>query len=131
MAQSARSARFENVSARGGQYIGIAVAVAAGVALAGCQQVGPNSIRQGNLRYNAAIADTQKQEVFMNLVRVHDDQPTYFMEIIEVDAAVTATASITGNTTGSTTNEEKIPPNNKNGAMASFGGTVGGTLTYS
>jgi hypothetical protein len=131
MIQPASSARFEKLSVRVGQYTGIAVAVAAGFALAGCQEVGPNSIRQGNLRYNAAIADTQKQEVFMNLVRVHDDQPTYFMDIIEVDATVTAAASVTANTTGMTTNEEKIPPNNKNGAMASFGGTVGGTLTYS
>jgi hypothetical protein len=131
MVQPGSAVRCEKLGVRGGRSIGIAVSVAAGFALAACQEVGPNSIRQGNLRYNSAIADTQKREVFMNLVRVYDDQPTYFMDIIEVDATVTATAQLTGNANGLSTNEEGLPPNNKRGALATFGGTVGGTLTYS
>jgi hypothetical protein len=115
----------------GGRSVGIAVMAASGFALAACQVVGPNAIRQGNLRYNAAIADTQKQEVFMNLVRVRDDQPTYFMDIIEVDATVVSSASVTGNANGLSTNEERLAPNNRNAALATLGGTIGGTLTYS
>jgi hypothetical protein len=106
-------------------------AIIVGLTLAGCQQVGPESIRQGELRYNATIAETQKKQIFTNLVRVHEDEPTYFMDIIEVDASVLATAGLTGGLTGTGTKETNLAPNDKNATIGVFGGNLGGTLTYS
>jgi len=107
-----------------------AVAIAAGLALAACQQVGPLSIRNGHLRYNATIAETEKQEMFVNLVRVRNDEPTYFLDIIEVDATVQATATLTGSMGGTGTSESGLAPNDKNGNLGTFTGSLGGTLQY-
>jgi hypothetical protein len=56
--------------------------------LSGCQVVGPRAVQYGRLNYNEVIARTSKQQTLENLVRVRNEEPTAFMDVTEVDAAV-------------------------------------------
>lgn len=66
----------------------------------GCELVGPSTIRNGRIDYNGVIQRTNQQQTFVNLVRIYNRQPTTFVDITEVDAAVTAQASVTGGAGG-------------------------------
>ena len=92
----------------------IAAAVAI-VGLTGCQILGPFSISQGRSSYNKVIEETSKEQVFLNLVRVHDHAPTFFMDVSEVDAQVLVQGSVTGGRAG----------------IGAHAGTSGGTLAGS
>jgi hypothetical protein len=90
---------------------GVIIAAALGV-FGGCQAVGPIAIDAGRDRYNNIIQSTSKQQAFENIIRVHNNEPTSFMDVTEVDA----TQTVAGSLSGSVTNI---------GAKA---GTSGGTL---
>jgi hypothetical protein len=68
--------------------------------LSGCQVVGPRAVQYGRLNYNEVIARTSKQQTLENLVRVRNEEPTAFMEVTEVDAAVLSSGSLTGGISG-------------------------------
>ncbi|MFI4934533.1 MAG: hypothetical protein ACHP7N_07940 [Caulobacterales bacterium] len=70
----------------------VALAVLAPL-LWGCQTVGPLSIQQGRPNYNNVIQETAKAQIFANIVRVHNREPTLFVDVTEVDATVTATGT--------------------------------------
>jgi hypothetical protein len=62
--------------------------------LAGCQVFGPSAIKNGRAEYNKIIQTTSIQQVFMNVVRAHRDEPMLFMDVTEVDAQLTASAQL-------------------------------------
>jgi hypothetical protein len=68
--------------------------------LSGCQVVGPRAVQYGRLNYNEVIARTSKQQTLENLVRVRNEEPTAFMDVTEVDAAVLSSGSLTGGISG-------------------------------
>jgi hypothetical protein len=78
----------------------LALAMGASLGLAGCQLLGPESISTGRLNYNNVIQETAKEQVFENIVRVHKREPTLFVDVTEVDATVTAQASVGGSIAG-------------------------------
>jgi hypothetical protein len=93
----------------------IAVGVGVIAGLTGCQILGPFSISQGRSSYNKVIEETSKEQVFLNVVRVHDHAPTFFMDVSEVDAQVLAQGSVTGGRAN----------------LGAHAGTSGGTLAGS
>lgn len=97
------------VAARIGTLFGVVGMV---TVFGGCQMVGPIAIDAGRERYNSIIQSTTKQQAFANIVRVHNNEPTSFMDVTEVDA----TQTLSGTASGAITNI---------GAKA---GTSGGTL---
>jgi len=54
----------------------------------GCSFVGPEAVRNGRPDYNDAIHYTAKQQALLNIVRVHFNDTTFFMDISEVDASL-------------------------------------------
>jgi hypothetical protein len=66
----------------------VALLVAATV-LNGCaSRIGPHSISTERPNYNDVIQDTAKQQTFINLLRVHERQPTLFLDVSEVDVGL-------------------------------------------
>jgi len=104
------------------------LAASVAVFVAGCQYVGPESIDVGRNRYNGIIQQTSAQQMLANIVRVHDHESPLFMDVTEVDAAV----SIGGSASGSSSNIGA-----KHGSLASGStvagqvGVAGGTIQYS
>ena len=66
----------------------------------GCQNVGPISIDQGRDRYNNIIASTSKEQTFSNIIRVHNHEPTSFLDVTEVDATTSFTGTLNGTASG-------------------------------
>jgi hypothetical protein len=64
--------------------------------LLGCQVVGPGAIQHGRIDYNEVIARTSKEQTLANIIRVNNKEPTAFMEVTEVDAAVLSSAGFSG-----------------------------------
>lgn len=90
----------------------LALAAGAVVCLSGCQIFGPASIGSGRPNYNDVIQKTSSDQIFANIIRVHNYEPTLFMDVTEVDATLLVQGSLTG-------------------GMANIGGratTPGGTL---
>lgn len=67
----------------------------AAAGMAGCQSVGPNSISYGRVSYNQVIQETSNQQVFMNLMRVRNNEPTLFMDVTEVDSQLQILGTLT------------------------------------
>ena len=97
------------VAVRIGKFVGVVGVL--GV-FGGCQMVGPIAIDAGRDRYNSIIQSTSKQQAFSNIIRVHNNEPTSFMDVTEVDA----TQSFAGTVNGAVTN------------IGAKLGTTGGTL---
>jgi hypothetical protein len=89
--------------------------------LLGCQFVGPRSIQHGRFDYNAVIQNTNQEQTFVNILRVHNHEATAFMDVSEVDAVVLAQASFTGGIGGI-----GAGVHNTSGEI----GSVAGTLAY-
>src|SRR5579863_4809234 len=66
------------------------------ILLGGCQTLGPLSVRQGRTDYDAAIHDTSKDQVFLNMIRVEHRDTTLFMDVTEVDATLQFLTSLSG-----------------------------------
>jgi hypothetical protein len=97
------------VAARIGKFVGVVGILSV---FGGCQMVGPIAIDAGRDRYNSIIQSTSKQQAFSNIIRVHNYEPTSFMDVTEVDATQTFSGTV-------------------NGAVTNIGarvGTSGGTL---
>jgi hypothetical protein len=105
------------------------VVLAFGVLLAeGCQYVGPISIDQGRDRYNGVIQATSKEQTFSNIIRVHNNEPTSFMDVSEVDA----TTMLSGTVAGGASNIGAIAGTKSTtaGTISGAVGTVSGGATY-
>lgn len=64
--------------------IRVAAALAAALALAGCQSIGPGTIQRDRLDYAGAIADSWKEQTLLNIIRIrYFDTPT-FLEVASV-----------------------------------------------
>jgi hypothetical protein len=96
------------------------VASTALVGLSACSVVGPASIDQGRMRYSDIIHDTSTQQTLLNLVRVHNNESPFFMDVTEVDAASTIGASIVGGPSGL-----GASPNFKTSTAGTLSGAVG------
>lgn len=101
------------VAARIGNLAGVVVVL--GV-FGGCQMVGPIAIDAGRERYNSIIQSTTKQQAFANIVRVHNNEPTSFMDVTEVDATQTFSGTVNGAAT------------NIGARMGTSGGTLAGEV---
>ncbi len=80
--------------------IGVVVTVASLlVLLSGCNIAGPRAIRAGRVSYNAAIQQTNKEQLLLNIVRLRYRDNPYFIEVGSIttsfDVAASAAASIT------------------------------------
>ena len=70
--------------------------------LAGCQKLGPSSVRVGMPAYNIAINETHQQLLLLNIVRMRYSETPYLMEVSNIFAAPNYTAGADlGNTYGS------------------------------
>lgn len=65
-----------------------------------CSIIGPTEIITSRGVYNSVIQETTKQQMFMNIVRVSQHEPTLFMDVTEVDAAMSAQAAFSAAKTG-------------------------------
>jgi hypothetical protein len=99
----------------------LAPVLAAGAltALGGCQTIGPKAIAMGRDRYNSIIQTTSMQQTMANIVRVYNYEPPMFMDVTEVDAVLSAGASVTGTRSG------------LGGLPTANVGSVGGAAQYS
>lgn len=70
------------------------------IALAGCVSVGGTAIRGSRTDYNQAIHDTSVEQLLLNIVRVHDSEIPTFMDLTEVDASNSVSASLTAGDLG-------------------------------
>lgn len=73
----------------------LAIAAVLLAVLSGCDLVGPDSIERGRENYNDTIQSTAKAQVFQNLIRAYEHEPTLFMDVTEVDASLTLQGSAT------------------------------------
>ncbi|HXC55144.1 MAG TPA: hypothetical protein VNU97_07615 [Rhizomicrobium sp.] len=67
------------------------------ISIEACQVVGPASIQHGRLNYNDVIARTSNEQVLANIVRVHEHEPTLFIDVTEVDAQVSFQSNVAAN----------------------------------
>lgn len=68
--------------------------------LSACQVLGPAALEHARPNYNSALQDTEKKEIFSNIIRVWSGEPTLFVNISEVDANLTLQASETSQVSG-------------------------------
>lgn len=75
-----------------------ALAFAAAVALAGCAGIGPERVTRDRFDYVAAISDSWKQQMLLNLLKVRYSDAPVFLDVSSVIASYTlgATASVKG-----------------------------------
>jgi hypothetical protein len=66
------------------------------IPLLSCQFLGPTSITMGRLNYNNVIQQTSKTQTFANIIRVKNHEPTAFLDVTQVNAAVLGQATLTG-----------------------------------
>lgn len=99
-AQQHRCAKFRSVRCS------LLVALVIGASIPACSRVGPSSLRQGRGSYNAAIQQTNSEQLLLNLVRLRYRDAPLFLEVtsissslsIELGATVGAAASAQGTT---------------------------------
>ena len=102
------------------------VLVLFGCILAACQLIGPGAIGSGRDRYNGIIQTTSMQQTMSNIVRVYNHEPTFFMDVTEVDA----TSSIGGSLMGAATNIG-AKAGTSGATIAGRVGAAQGTVQYS
>lgn len=92
------------------------------VLLGGCSYVGPRSLVATRPLYNQAIAQTNDQELLLNLVRIRYRDTTYFTSVERIAASLELNMSISGtagyNQTSSTAAKDTI------GRTLGFGGAI-------
>lgn len=64
-------------------FVQLGLAVAACL-LAGCNAIGPKTVRGARLNYNEAIAQSWNQQLLLNLVRLKYRDTPFFLEINSV-----------------------------------------------
>jgi len=91
-----------------GRFPSVRVTILLLLALGGCSLVGPASIRHGRVHYNAAIQQTNSEQLLLNIVRLRYRDPPYFLEI----AGVTSSFELRTGATGSLTDpRSSVEPN--------------------
>ncbi len=64
--------------------------------LAGCQRLGPRSIRNGRPQYNQALQRTFDEEMLLNLVRLKYNESPYFLSIISISSSMSVSVTAAG-----------------------------------
>ena len=98
-----------------------AIAISSLVLLNACQIAGPQSIAIGRERYNTILQSTAMEQTMSNIVRVYQHEPPMFMDVSQVNAALSFTNSIAPNLSNLGDTYRVAP-----GSV----GTLGGTLQY-
>lgn len=96
--------------------------------VSGCNVAGPAAITAGRPNYNEVIHNTNDEQVFENVLRVHFNESTLFLDVTEVDAAMTIQGVVNGGASGIGSPVTTSTPTRTAG-----GGTVGNvaiTLEY-
>jgi hypothetical protein len=78
---------------RSDSYRGPVIACVLGCLLAGCTVVGPSALRSGRLAYNAAIAETNNQQMLMFVIQNRYDQSASLLAVASITANVSITTS--------------------------------------
>lgn len=93
--------------------------------------VGQRAIQEGRRDFNNVIQNTAEQQLFLNLVRVHDNHTPFFMDVSEVDDSVSLSGNLTGGPSGLGAPAVLIVGGKNVGAGSGVSSTVTGTATYS
>ena len=64
--------------------------------VAGCNTVGPASVRTGRAQYNITIQQTNSEQLLLNIVRLRYRDPPYFLEVSSISTTFDFTASASG-----------------------------------
>ena len=59
----------------------VMLCVLAAAAIAGCATLGPRTIRGDRFNYNESGAESSKEQILLNIVRLRYGEPIYFLEI--------------------------------------------------
>jgi hypothetical protein len=78
--------------------------------------LGPPTLREARPAYNDAVADTAREQTFINLIRVHNNQAPLFLDVSGIDDISLLSIDPSGTITGS---------------RAGIVGGVSGSVTYS
>ncbi|GAG25233.1 unnamed protein product, partial [marine sediment metagenome] len=72
--------------------------VVLGLLTSGCSMLGPRSIRSDRFNYNQAGAQSAKEQLLLNIVRLRYGEPLYFLDVASVLSQYTleADASLSG-----------------------------------
>lgn len=63
------------------------------LALTACNSFGPDSLRHTHPLYNEALAQSMNEQILLNLVRQHYNDPTYFLDVINIASTMKFTFS--------------------------------------
>jgi hypothetical protein len=64
--------------------------------VAGCNTVGPRSVKTGRASYNIAVQQTNSEQLLLNIVRLRYRDPPYFLEVSGISTTFDFTASASG-----------------------------------
>jgi hypothetical protein len=95
--QTDRTRRFWSPPQRVGARVTTLAAVAA---IGGCATLGPPTLREARMDYNAAVADTHLEELLINIVRVSKNEDPVFMEVQQINDVSTLNFNPSGAITG-------------------------------
>jgi hypothetical protein len=76
------------------------VAIALTIALSGCHPVGPGLMQRDHFDYNAAIAETWRQQMLLNMVRLRYGEEPTFLDVASVIAHYSLEGQIAVNSKG-------------------------------
>jgi hypothetical protein len=58
------------------------------VLMSGCHSFGPDGLRATHPLYNAAIVDSQNEQLIQNIVRLHYRDPAFFLDVVSVTSSL-------------------------------------------
>jgi len=70
-------------------WVLLGMVVAACIAFAGCSILGPISLNHAVLNYDSNVLKSQEKLLLLNIVRMHDDQPSHFTVSNDIRASFT------------------------------------------
>jgi hypothetical protein len=91
--QSACQSLMTSSCNRRNTYRYLAIAGVLGLFLASCTVVGPSAIRSGRLAYNAAINETNRQQMLMSVIQHRYEETGSLLAVTSVTANVSVTTS--------------------------------------
>lgn len=72
------------------------VLLAIGLLVAGCQSMGPGTVRQDRLHYSMALSDSWKEQLLLNIVKSRYGDVPAFLEVASVVSGYTVESRISG-----------------------------------
>ena len=63
------------------------------VSLTGCNSFGPDGLKHSHPLYNEALAQSMNEQILLNLVRQHYNDPTFFLDVINIASTMKFTVS--------------------------------------